>query len=168
MITAEQLREAFIYCPSSGLFTWRRHQQYMLVGRVAGCLHRKIGYWVLQLNNEKIRAHIAAWVYVYGEYPGGDLDHKDLNRLNNAIANLRITNKSNNGANRGPQKNNTSGYKGVFWHERLGKWFSQIRVRGELKYLGNFSIKEDAAKAYDTAAASAFGEHAWLNFGARA
>ena len=168
MVTAEQLREAFTYCPTSGLFTWRRHQQYMLVGRVAGCLHRKIGYWVLTLNDEKIRAHIAAWIYVYGGYPVSDIDHKDLNRINNAISNLRLTNKSNNGANRGPQKNNTSGYKGVFWHKKMGRWFVQIKVRGECRRFGWFNDKEEAARVYDDAAVAAFGEHAWLNFGVRA
>ena len=41
------------------------------------------------------------------------VDHKDDNGLRNTRENLRITDRSGNGANRNAPSSNTSGYKGV-------------------------------------------------------
>jgi len=41
------------------------------------------------------------------------IDHKNLNKLDNRRCNLRICTHSQNGMNRGKQKNNTTGFKGI-------------------------------------------------------
>src|SRR3990167_852030 len=47
--------------------------------------------------------------------PKGKLtDHRNLNKLDCRRSNLRFVDWSQNGANRGPNKNNSSGYKGVY------------------------------------------------------
>lgn len=61
-------------------------------------------------------------------------------------------------------RNNTSGYKGVYWHKRLKKWYVGIRNNGKLLHLGYFSNPEDAAKVYDHAAVEIHKEFAVLNF----
>ena len=38
-----------------------------------------------------------------------------------------------------------------------------IKLHGKYCYLGNFTVEEDAALAYNTAAFEAFGEYAFLN-----
>ena len=91
-----------------------------------------------------------------------EVDHKNGDPLDNRRNNLRICNRSLNNANKGKQINNTSGYKGVTWH--AGKWKAQIKINRKNKYLGRFANKEDAAKAYDSAAREAFGEFARTNF----
>jgi hypothetical protein len=53
--------------------------------------------------------------------------------------------------NQGMRKNNTSGYKGVRWHERLRKWVAQITINGERRHLGCFCEKEEAIAAYAAA-----------------
>lgn len=90
-------------------------------------------------------------------------DHVDGDSLNNLDENLRIANNSQNDRNRGPQSNNTSGLKGVFWCERRGVWVAQICVDGRRIQLGAYSTAEDAARAYNAAALRHFGEFAWLN-----
>jgi len=92
------------------------------------------------------------------------IDHKDHNRLNNQKLNMRICTNTQNQWNRGKQKNNTSGFKGVFWRRGVKKWFAQIGFNLKPIYLGCFTSKIDAAKTYDEAAIKYFGEFAYLNF----
>ena len=94
-----------------------------------------------------------------------DVDHWDKNGLNNRRHNLRPCSESQNAANRGPSKNNTSGYKGVFGHSTGGQWRAQITIEGVKKHLGLFRTAQDAAVAYDKAANDHFGEFARPNFG---
>ena len=86
------------------------------------------------------------------------VDHKNGNVLDNRKCNLRICTISQNGANRGKQKNNKSGYKGV-----INICKAVIRVKGERIELGFFKNAEEAAKAYNEAAIKYFGEFAKLN-----
>ena len=91
-------------------------------------------------------------------------DHINGNRLDNRKGNLRICSKSQNGMNRGGQKNNTTGYKGVFINKaRNNHIFSQIRANNILIYLGTFRTLENAARAYNKAALKYHGEFAQLN-----
>ncbi len=91
------------------------------------------------------------------------IDHENLNGLNNTRGNLREATKSQNGANRGPTRRNTSGFKGVFWNRRAGRWMAKICTHGKQRYLGYFDSKIAAAKAYNDAAEKYFGEFAYLN-----
>lgn len=90
------------------------------------------------------------------------LDHRDGNGLNNRRANLRPCTAIGNGANRRPDSDNTSGFKGVFREGR--RWKAQIRHRNRFLYLGTFDAPADAALAYDRAASEIHGDFARLNF----
>jgi len=92
------------------------------------------------------------------------VDHIDRNRGNNQKENLRICTNSQNLMNRGSQANNTSGYKGVFYAENMGKYLAKITILRNTIPLGYYRIAEDAAKKYDEAAVKYFGEFAVLNF----
>ena len=73
---------------------------------------------MITVDGKRYRAHRLAWLYVYGAWPLGRLDHEDTDRQNNRIKNLRPASNAENLHNRGKQKNNTSGYKSVSWHKR--------------------------------------------------
>jgi hypothetical protein len=47
------------------------------------------------------------------------------------------------------QKNTSSKYKGVCFHKRKKIFQSNIRLNGQLIYLGSFHIEKDAAIAYN-------------------
>jgi hypothetical protein len=92
---------------------------------------------------------------------GEMIDHKDQNGLNNLRSNLRIATDTQNKFNRGAQKNNTSGYKGV--HKVNDRWSASIGFQGKTISLGTFDSPLLAAVAYNQAAKEYFGEFAWLN-----
>jgi len=94
----------------------------------------------------------------------GLIDHIDGNGLNNQRNNLRIATQSQNLANRGPQENNTSGYKGVYWDKERLKWVAIIEYQGTKSHLGRFDSEIEAAITYDIAAIRLFGEFARTNF----
>lgn len=95
-----------------------------------------------------------------------ELDHRDTNRSNNKLDNLRLATKAQNSRNRKRNVDNKHPYKGI--RLRRGKWSSQIsRIEsGKVvtKHLGTFSDAESAAMAYDKAALEMFGEFASTNF----
>jgi hypothetical protein len=93
----------------------------------------------------------------------GTIDHANRDTLDNQRHNLRPATGSQNGANRGPQVNNTSGYKGVTWDKARHRWSASIKVRGQRKNLGRFDNKIEAARAYNQAALKHFGVFAFLN-----
>lgn len=93
-----------------------------------------------------------------------EVDHVDLNPLNNVEDNLRLASRGQNARNTSKHKDNTSGYKGVNWNTRVEKWLSRICVDLKRVHLGYFSNPEDAARAYDRAAIELHGEFAKTNF----
>jgi hypothetical protein len=91
------------------------------------------------------------------------VDHWDGNGLNNQRKNLRPCTESQNQMNRRAQSNSVSGYKGVSWHTRTGKWRATIRIGGKHRELGFYRSKEEAAIAYNEAASQYFGEFSLAN-----
>lgn len=92
---------------------------------------------------------------------GMEMDHRDMNGLNNQKYNLRICTKSQNQANIKPRRGSSSKFKGVSKTRR--KWKAEIQIRGQRIYLGRFEIERDAALAYNDAAIRYFGEFARPN-----
>jgi len=80
--------------------------------------------------------------------------------MDNRIENLRPATKAENGWNRGKNKNNKSGFKGVTFDACRGKWKASIGVHGKVKQLGRFSSPEAASSAYEIAAQKFCGQFA--------
>ncbi len=96
--------------------------------------------------------------------PSQEVDHVNGNGLDNRIQNLRLCTRSENLRNRRKNTNNTSGFKGVYFHKAAGKWLARLSTRVDGEHLGLHKTAEDAAHAYDEAALRRFGEFARLNF----
>jgi hypothetical protein len=91
------------------------------------------------------------------------VDHINGDPSDNRKSNLRICEYgAQNAINRPKQKNNTSGFKGVFLRSP-GVYRAAIRVNQKLLHLGQFKTAEEAAICYNEAATKYFGEFAYLN-----
>lgn len=92
------------------------------------------------------------------------VDHINGDGLDNRRENLRFATNSENMQNSRLQKNNTSGYKGVYWDRGRNKWIVRIKVNGRRLNLGYFDDPKEAALVYDRGAMEHFGEFAKTNF----
>jgi hypothetical protein len=155
-----KLNDLLDYDPETGLFTWKKTSSNRAVaGSIAGTLHRS-GYPMIKINGKRYRSHRLAYKMFYGSDPVDQVDHIDCDKSNNKIANLRDATRSQNQKNRGAQKNNTSGFKGVSYLSKRKRWLAQIWYNHKKIYLGSYKTKEDAASAYEKAAKEHHGEFA--------
>ena len=79
---------------------------------------------------------------------GMEVDHVNMNTLDNRRENLRICSHARNNCNKRKYKTNTSGYKGVYWHKQRLKWVAEITSNRKKTYLGCFLTAEEAYAAY--------------------
>lgn len=175
-LTTKVVKELLDYNPKTGEFRWKkRDRKYcksdsrwkwwntVYSGTIAGSSD-SAGYVIIRIFNKPYFAHRLAWLYVYGEWPKGELDH--INHITNAnwIENLRESSRSQNEMNKVYRVDNTSGYKGVVWNKQQSKWQAQICMDGRYIYLGLFTNKNEAARIRDRAALKYHGEYANFNF----
>lgn len=159
----ETLLELFEYCDGV-LFRRASRGSTALAGMPVGTVDGK-GYLHVSIAGRFYRVHRLIFLMVHGWLPER-IDHRDRNKLNNRIENLRpCTQKGNNG-NSGLHRHNTSGFRGVSLNSRSGKWHAQIKINGKQTYLGRFESPEEAARRYDAAAREHFGEFATVNYAA--
>jgi hypothetical protein len=92
-------------------------------------------------------------------------DHINGNTLDNQRVNLRLATPVQNLANQRLNSANTSGYKGVSFHKKGGRWIAYVGGASTTRqWLGCFDTAEEAALAYDAAARDRWGEFARTNF----
>jgi hypothetical protein len=88
-------------------------------------------------------------------FPTSDLtlevDHRDRDRHNNMVTNLRWVSRSTNMFNRGKFAGSSSQFRGVSWDKNASKWHAYIRLDSKKKHIGLFADELDAAKAYNDA-----------------
>ncbi|MBN2401984.1 MAG: hypothetical protein JXN64_06270 [Spirochaetes bacterium] len=91
------------------------------------------------------------------------IDHNNGDIFDNRESNLRKCTNQQNMCNRGLQKNNTSGYKGVTWREKIKKWQCRISINNKRICLGYFIDLKEAALTYNQAAIKYHSKFARLN-----
>lgn len=152
------LRDVLHYDPKSGLLTWtKRVARNVFAGGEAGSVDGQ-GYKHFQFKGCIYPCHQVAWALFHNEWPDAHVDHRDGDRANNRIENLREANQSQNCANRRVSPKNKVGLKGVV-EKRPGR-FSAVIWLGKSVHLGTFDTAEKAHAAYVSAAEKRFGEFA--------
>lgn len=147
-LTYERAIEVLRYDVQNGVM-----ERKLKSGRWKICGHKPNckGYSQVGIDGKLYCTHRLIWLLVHGEWPERDIDHIDRDRMNNRIENLRPATKSENCHNQGLQSNNTSGYPGVYFDKRSGKYKSHITVHGQTIYQGMYPTAEEAYRAYQLA-----------------
>lgn len=103
---------------------------------------------------------------------GIDVDHINHNKLDNRKQNLRLCFRGQNLLNKNKRSDSRLKYKGIMYVRpsktmkdavRKKPYYASIRINGIRLGLGYFATQEDAARAYNAAAAKHHGEFARLN-----
>ncbi len=157
MLTQSRLKEVLSYDPYSGVFVWlTAKNQNIPAGSVAGSDND--GYITIRIDGKRYKAHRLAWLFVVGDFPPCEIDHRDRNRGNNAWTNLRLATRSQQKANCGLSRSNKSGVRGV--SSVGGRWLARITVQRKQIHLGTFGSMKEAQTAYQEKAQTVFGEFA--------
>ena len=160
-ITQEYVQSLFDY-HEDGYLLWKTTGKGIAKNRIAGSLDKSKGYFSVMIDGKNYYVHRVIFLIHYGYLPKY-IDHKDTNRSNNKVDNLREATSTQNKGNAYKKRNNTSGFKGVSWSKPSNKWQAAITQNSRPVHLGVFSDKISAAKAYNEAALKYFGEFARLN-----
>ena len=144
-ITAEYVQSNMVYNHNNGTF-YKNNKKL-------GSEDEK-GYIRIGINWRHYRAHRLAWLYVYGEWPNGQIDHINGDRSDNRIENLRIATNGQNQHN----KRIFNKIKGISVHKKSGKWHSRIMLDKKHISLGLYDCPAAASFAYQIASDKYHGE----------
>lgn len=120
------------------------------------------------VSKEQPRKYYSIHRFILGiDDPKIFVDHIDGNGLNNQKSNLRIATNRDNCRNRGRQKNNKTGFKGVYAIKGTNSYRTCIYIRegSKRKWIASkqFTCPIKAAKAYNELARQYHGEFAYQN-----
>ena len=144
-----ELQEVLEYYPEYGVFRWKITPcSRRMLGDIAGCT-KPDGYRILTWKRKIYYVHRLVWLFHYGTYPLGVIDHINGDKGDNRILNLRDVSISVNGQNQKKARNgNRSGFLGVSWNTESSMWVAQIGLNGKTIYLGRSNDKAVASHMY--------------------
>jgi len=144
MLTQARLKDLMIYDADTGVFT--RIKSVQRSGRRVSDIPNTHGYLSVCIDYKMYLQHRAAWLYVYGKFPEGHLDHINRVKTDNRLCNLRVVTDFENSQNTPPAKNNL--YPHVHWVVKKNSFRVRIKSAGKA-YTRYFKSFEDAKKCSD-------------------
>lgn len=121
--------------------------------------HQGSGYWTVYIHDfGEVYAHRLAWAFIHG-LDVVEVDHKNRDRADNRLCNLRGATRSENVRNSPKRAHSMQPYKGVRL-TRSGSWQARIRVNCKEINIGHFSTAREAYEEYIFAALKFHGEYA--------
>lgn len=155
-LAVERLKELLDYDPASGIFTRRVRRHKHEAGGTAGVVGPK-GYRRIKIGGKSYAAHRLAVLYMTGSWPVDEVDHINGDKDDNRWCNLHEATRNQNLCNRGVRANSGTGFKGVSYDKRSGKFWAYVTLNKQRKHLGTFATAEQAHAAYVAKAAELHG-----------
>lgn len=153
LLTRERLDELFHFGADRGTMTRKVSRPGSPVGTVVGSPNTA-GYLQVMVDRRMYYVHRLIFFYFTGQYPRADLDHRDGNKSNNKLSNLRVATRRQNIAK--ARGYGSSGYRGV--KRVAGGFSSAITVRGKYQYLGFSKDPLQVFRLYRLAHVKAYGD----------
>jgi hypothetical protein len=146
-LTQKRLKELLRYDPATGIFRWKiSNSNRIKIGNITGCI-TKYGYLEIVIDKKNYKSHRLAFLYMNGYFPENDIDHINRLKTDNRWINLREVSRQCNIRNSNNYRTNTSGIKGVSWHNPSNKWMSYIYINNKRKNLGYYKSFDNAVCA---------------------
>ena len=109
----KNLKELFYY--ENGELFWKERKQGRNLSKPAGCIHHT-GYRRITINRKRYQAHRLIWIFHHGDISQNmEIDHKNHQRDDNRLSNLRLVTHQENHKNKSKYKKNRSGFTGIYW-----------------------------------------------------
>ena len=164
MLTHERLCELLHYSPYDGTWTWIKptHKGRPQVGTIAGTIAHICGksYRYIGIDNQRYKAARLAIFYMTKKWPESEVTFRDFNSLNDTYTNLRQASRSQTIAGSKLRVDNTSGFKGVSFNERIGRYEAYIKQNYRKLHLGWFKDPKVAHEKVAKAGKQLFGDFA--------
>jgi hypothetical protein len=167
--SVEYLHQRLRYHPETGVLQWKeRPAWHFAIERIwltwntrfawteAGVID-STGHRTVMIDGVRYRAHRIIYKIVTGEEPLTTIDHKDGNPDNNALANLRSADMSQQMFNTSMHKDNSCGHKGVHRCSDREKWMAEIMIGG-VRRRRRFDTRDEASMQYVAWARELHGE----------
>jgi hypothetical protein len=146
------LWEMFSYDPLNGHLYWRQRDSIRKSTRLPAGGIRQTGYRAISIRYKRYLHHRLVWSWFYGDIPAGyQIDHKDRNKANDRIDNLRLATPAQNNINQGVRADSKSKYTGIHWYKTKQKWQVYTTIKGVRKHLGYYQDLDSAVKARNKA-----------------
>lgn len=147
-VSIARLRECLFLNPASGALHWKISLRHGFAGRPAGSQTSR-GYTTLNVDGARLYAHRVVFALTHGRWAEGPVDHINGDRTDNSPANLReATNQINLQNSTTPMRSNRSGFRGVYFCRRAGRWRAYVSLNGRNHYFGLHDTPEAAHAAY--------------------
>jgi len=152
VLTAERLRQLLHYDPETGVWTWRVSRSPARASDVAGSVFND-GYRYICIDYRSYGAHRLAWLWMTGLFPPAEIDHINLDRVDNRWNNLRAATQTQNKQNTSTHKGSWTGVKGVsLRRSKQGRcsaaWLVQIQANGKTHCRTCHGTLDEAAGVY--------------------
>ena len=137
-IDIEEARRLFEYNPDTGELTSKTHRRNMPKGTVVVST-TPYGYLRARVSGRLLLGHRLAWAIHYGEQPPAVIDHKNRDKKDNRIDNLRACSQAQN-----VQNSTGRGYSVM----SNGKYQAAVKLNGKRIAIGTYDTPEEANAAY--------------------
>lgn len=147
MLTKEEILYYWDYDRENGILIWKNAPAFnkkRLIGKIAGRIGPK-GYRETKLKNKIYSVYKIIW-FVENDFWAKAIDHKNGNRDDNRILNLKSVNSRQNNQNRIAHRKGK--LVGNTFEKSTGLWRARILINGKNKHLGRFKTELQAHKAY--------------------
>lgn len=111
----------------------------------------------MDCNGRALHSHL------FPHRDGYEVDHINLNTLDNRRRNIRYCTHQQNQINQPLQKNNTSGVSGVSWYPPRHKFRARIKIGQHEIHLGYYETFLEAVQARNVGMKCMFGEYGRYN-----